>query len=76
MALSLIVTGTAWKWILNPGLGLEAMIKGWGWESFSFNWLVDPKMAIYTVVLAGVWQASDCNGSFSCWIEICRPRNN
>ncbi len=58
MALSLIVTGTAWKWILNPGLGLEAMIKGWGWESFSFNWLVDPKMAIYTVVLAGVWQAS------------------
>jgi len=34
------------------------MVKGWGWESFSFNWLVDPKMAIYTVVLAGVWQAS------------------
>ena len=58
MALSLIVTGTAWKWILNPGLGLEAMIRSWGWESFSFNWLVDPNMAIYTVVIAGVWQAS------------------
>ena len=28
MALSMIVTGTAWKWILNPGLGLEATIKG------------------------------------------------
>ena len=58
MALSLIVTGTAWKWILNPGLGLEAMIRGWGWENFSFDWLVDPNMAIYTVIIAGVWQAS------------------
>ena len=58
MALSLIVTGTAWKWILNPGLGLEAMVRSWGWESFSFNWLVDPNMAIYTVVIAGIWQAS------------------
>ena len=58
MALSLIVTGTAWKWILNPGLGFEAAIQGLGWTDFSFNWLVDPEMAIYTVVIAGVWQAS------------------
>ena len=58
MALSFIVTGTAWKWILNPGLGLESVIKGLGFESFTFNWLVDPDMAIYTVVIAGVWQAS------------------
>jgi len=58
MALSLIVTGTAWKWILNPGLGLEAMVRGWGFESFAFDWLVNPDMAIYTVVIAGGWQAS------------------
>lgn len=58
MALSLIVTGTAWKWILNPGLGFEAMVQSWGWDSFTFGWLVDPDMAIYTVVIAGVWQAS------------------
>ncbi|WP_339950468.1 sugar ABC transporter permease [uncultured Albimonas sp.] len=58
MALSMIVTGTAWKWILNPGLGIEAMVRGWGFEAFSFGWLVDPQMAIYTVVIAGVWQAS------------------
>ena len=58
MALSLIVTGTAWKWILNPGLGLEATVKSLGWVDFSFNWLVDPEMAIYTVVIAGIWQAS------------------
>lgn len=58
MALSLIVTGTAWKWILNPGLGLEATVRSWGFESFTFDWLVNPDMAIYTVVIAGVWQAS------------------
>ena len=58
MALSMIVTGTAWKWILNPELGIEATIKGWGFANFEFNWLVDPDMAIYTVVLAAVWQSS------------------
>ncbi len=58
MAMSLIVTGTAWKWMLNPGLGVEHIIRGWGFESFRFDWLVNPKFAIYTVVIAGVWQAS------------------
>ena len=29
-----------------------------GWVDFSFDWLVDPEMAIYTVVIAGIWQAS------------------
>jgi len=58
MALSFIVTGTAWKWILNPGLGIEHMVRQWGFESFSFGWLVDPDMAIYTVVIAGVWQSA------------------
>ncbi|MDO9526183.1 MAG: sugar ABC transporter permease [Gemmobacter sp.] len=58
MALSLIVTGTAWKWILNPGLGFESVVRGWGFETFTFDWLINPDMAIYTVVIAGVWQAS------------------
>jgi len=58
MALSMIVTGTAWKWIMNPGLGIEATVKSWGFESFTFNWITDPKMAIYAVVVAAVWQAS------------------
>lgn len=58
MALSFIVTGTAWKWILNPGLGLERMVHMWGWESFKFDWLVNTQYAIYTLVIAGVWQSS------------------
>jgi glucose/mannose transport system permease protein len=58
MALSFIVTGTAWKWILNPGLGLEATVRRWGWESFTFDWLVNPDKAIYCIAIAGIWQSA------------------
>ena len=58
MALSFIVTGTAWKWFLDPGIGLEQVMQNWGWESFSFTWIKDPQMAIYTIVIAAVWQSS------------------
>lgn len=58
MALSFIVTGTAWKWILNPGLGVERVVQQIGFPGFTFDWLVNPQMSIYTVVIAGVWQSS------------------
>jgi glucose/mannose transport system permease protein len=58
MALSFIVTGTAWKWILNPGLGIEHVVQQWGFPDFRFDWLVDPDHAIYCLVIAGVWQSS------------------
>jgi glucose/mannose transport system permease protein len=58
MALSFIVTGTAWKWILNPSLGLEKLMHDLGWASFSFDWLVQSDTAIYCVVMAGVWQSA------------------
>ncbi|WP_172328902.1 carbohydrate ABC transporter permease [Mangrovicoccus sp. HB161399] len=58
MALSMIVTGTAWKWMLNPGLGLESLVQRWGFDGFRFDWLVDPDRAIYAIVIAAVWQAS------------------
>ncbi len=58
MALSFIVTGTAWKWMLNPGLGLERIVQQWGFTDFTFDWLVNPDKAIYTVVIAGVWQSA------------------
>ena len=58
MALSFIVTGTAWKWFLDPGIGLEHVMHQWGWESFSFTWIKSNTMAIYTIVIAAVWQSS------------------
>ncbi len=58
MAISFIITGTAWKWILNPGLGIQNTVRSWGWESFSFDWLINSEMAVYTLVIAAVWQSS------------------
>lgn len=58
MALSFVVTGTAWKWILNPSDGLQKLMQDLGWTSFTFDWLVQSDMAIYCVVIAGVWQSA------------------
>ncbi len=58
MAISFIVTGTAWKWIFNPGLGLERLFHDWGLAGLHFDWIINPDRAIYTLVVAAVWQAS------------------
>jgi glucose/mannose transport system permease protein len=58
MALSFIVTGTVWKWIMNPTVGIEKFMRDAGFENFTFDWIVDSEMAIYTVVIAGIWQSS------------------
>jgi glucose/mannose transport system permease protein len=58
MALSLIVTGTAWKWLLDPGVGLEHTLRQLGWDSFSFDWIKSSDMALYCVVIAAVWQTT------------------
>jgi glucose/mannose transport system permease protein len=58
LALSFIVTGTAWKLFLDPGIGLEKAVHDWGWTSFKFDWVVNPRMMIYCVAIAGVWQTS------------------
>jgi glucose/mannose transport system permease protein len=58
MALSFIVTGTAWKWLMDPGVGLERSVRALGWDNFAFDWIKDSEMAIYCVVTAAVWQTA------------------
>lgn len=58
MALSFIVTGTAWKWILDPSIGFERTVRALGYPDFVFDWIKDGDMAIYCVVIAAVWQTS------------------
>jgi glucose/mannose transport system permease protein len=55
LAISLIVTGLVWRWIFNPSLGVEAFLQGLGWESASFNWLAEPRTAMYGIILASIW---------------------
>jgi glucose/mannose transport system permease protein len=57
-ALSFVVTGVAWQWILNPDFGLERLVRGWGWESFAFNPLNDPDTVMFGLLIAGIWQGS------------------
>jgi glucose/mannose transport system permease protein len=57
-AMSLIVTGLVWQWILDPNLGIEQTLHNLGWTSFHFSPLVEPKVAIYGLVVAGIWQGS------------------
>jgi glucose/mannose transport system permease protein len=58
MAVSFVVTGTVWSWLLNPGIGIQKLVNGLGWTSFRFDWLIDRDMAIWTIVIAAVWQSS------------------
>ena len=58
LAVSFVVTGTVWSWLLNPGLGIQKFVRNLGWADFRFDWITDRDMAIYTIVIAGVWQAA------------------
>jgi ABC-type spermidine/putrescine transport system permease subunit I len=58
LAVSFVVTGTVWSWLLNPGIGIQKLVHDLGWTSFRFDWLVDRDMAIWTIVIAAIWQSS------------------
>ncbi|SLN49870.1 Lactose transport system permease protein LacF [Pseudoruegeria aquimaris] len=57
-ALSFIVTGLVWQWILNPDFGIQSVVRGWGWESFTFDPLYNPDIVIFGILIAGIWQGS------------------
>ena len=57
-ALSFIVTGLVWQWLLNPEFGVQAIVRDLGWESFTFDPLYNPDLAIFGVMLAAIWQGS------------------
>jgi glucose/mannose transport system permease protein len=57
-ALSFIVTGLVWQWILNPEFGVQSIVRGLGWESFTFDPLYNPDIVIYGLLIAGLWQGT------------------
>jgi glucose/mannose transport system permease protein len=58
LAVSFVVTGTAWSWLFNPGLGIQKFVRGLGWSDFRFDWITDRDFALYTIVFAAVWHAA------------------
>ncbi len=57
-ALSFIVTGLIWQWMLNPEFGVQHVVRSLGWESFTFNPLYDQSIVIYGILIAGLWQGT------------------
>ncbi|MBL6640415.1 MAG: sugar ABC transporter permease [Rhodobacteraceae bacterium] len=57
-ALSFVVTGLIWQWILNPSFGVQGIVRDLGWASFTFDPLYNPEIAIFGVLIAGLWQGS------------------
>ncbi len=57
-ALSFVVTGLVWQWLLNPDFGVQHVVRGMGWESFSFNPLYTKELVIYGILFAGLWQGT------------------
>lgn len=58
LAISFVVTGTVWSWLFSPTAGIEFFMHGLGWTSFQFAWSTSRDLAIYLVVITGIWQSS------------------
>ena len=58
LAVSFVVTGTVWSWLFSPTSGIEFFVRSLGWTDFRFNWLTYRQLAIYAIVITGIWQAS------------------
>jgi len=57
-ALSFVVTGLAWQWILNPDFGMQSVVRDWGWTAFNFDPLNNPDIVMFGLLIAGIWQGS------------------
>jgi glucose/mannose transport system permease protein len=57
-SMSFIVNGLIFQWLLNPSLGIQQLVRGWGFKAFRFDWIVQQDTAIYCLVIAAVWNAA------------------
>lgn len=58
LSLSFVVTGTVWAWIFNPTAGLNVLLERIGLGFLRSGWITDPKIALFSVAMAAVWQMS------------------
>lgn len=58
MAVSFIVTGVVWRWLMTPSTGLNLLFEGVGLGFLKSGWFTDPAIGIKAVVIAATWQMS------------------
>jgi glucose/mannose transport system permease protein len=57
-ALSFVVTGLVWQWLLNPEFGVQNIVREMGWTSFTFDPLYNQDIVIYGILIASLWQGT------------------
>jgi len=57
-ALSFIVTGLVWQWVLNPEFGIQKIVRDLGFTNFAFDPLYNADIVIYGILIAGLWQGT------------------
>jgi len=55
-AVSGIVTGVAWQWLMQPATGINLLFANIGMGWFRPNWYSDPRYGILAVSIAAAWQ--------------------
>jgi glucose/mannose transport system permease protein len=57
-AVSGIVTGVVWRWLMRPEAGLNLLFSSVGLDFLKSPWYTDPDWGILAVSVAGAWQFS------------------
>jgi len=55
-AVSAIVTGVAWRWLMQPTTGINLLFQRIGFENFSFAWASDVTWGALAITIASAWQ--------------------
>jgi glucose/mannose transport system permease protein len=63
MAISYIVTGVVWRWLMNPAMGsrmsgLNLLFTNLGLDGMVNAWYTTPKWGMAAIALAAIWQMS------------------
>lgn len=55
-AVSGVVTGVAWRWLMQPTTGINLLLRNLGIIDTKFAWNADPKLGVLAISIAAAWQ--------------------
>jgi glucose/mannose transport system permease protein len=55
-AVSAVVTGVAWRWLMQPTTGINLLLQKIGFTNFYFEWNAHPRWGILAISIAASWQ--------------------
>lgn len=58
LAISYVVTGLVWQWLLNPDFGLAQVVRQMGFAEFHVDMLASSRLARFGIAAAAIWHAA------------------